>query len=51
MQIQKDNQGKWLRADWNKYLTQTSATEDVDRVLVNQVYIPLIESNDEWIEN
>ena len=50
MQIQKDNQGKWLRADWNKYLTQTSATEDVDRVLVNQVYIPLTESNDEWIE-
>lgn len=50
MQIQKDNQGKWLRADWNKYLTQTSATEDVDRVLVNQVYIPLTESNDEWTE-
>lgn len=50
MQIQKDNQGKWLRADWDKYLTQTSATEDVDRVLVNQVYIPLTESNDEWIE-
>lgn len=50
MQIQKDNQGKWLRADWNKYLTQTSATEDVDRVIVSQVYIPLTESNDEWIE-
>lgn len=50
MQIQKDNQGKWLRADWSKYLTQTSATEDVDRVLASQVYIPLSESNDEWTE-
>lgn len=50
MQIQKDNQGKWLRAEWSKYLTQTSATEDVDRVLASQVYIPLSESNDEWTE-
>ena len=50
MQIQKDNQGKWLRADQSKYLTQTSATEDIDRIIVSQVYIPLTESNDEWTE-
>lgn len=50
MEIQKDSQGKWLRASWSKYLTQTSATEDVDRVIVSQVYVPLTESNDEWTE-
>lgn len=50
MQIRKDNQGKWLEADYDKFLTQTSATEDKDRLLVNRVYIPLTESNDEWSE-
>ena len=50
MEIQKDSQGKWLRASWSKYLTQTSATEDVDRIIVSQVYVPLTESNDEWTE-
>lgn len=38
MQIRKDNQGKWLEADYDKYLTQTSATEDKNRLLVNRVY-------------
>lgn len=50
MQIQKDNQGKWLYADYDKYLTQTSATDDKDKVIVKQVYIPLEESNDDWVE-
>ena len=50
MEIQKDTQGKWLRPQYGSYLTQASATEDVDKVLVQQVYVPLTESNDEWVE-
>ena len=50
MEIQKDQQGKWLRPQYGSYLTQASATEDVDKVLVQQVYVPLTESNDEWVE-
>lgn len=50
MQIQKVEDGKWLRADWNTFLTQTSATNDVDRVVVKEVKVPLNVSNDEWGE-
>lgn len=50
MEIQKDNQGKWIRPQYGNYLTQKSATKDEDRVLVLQVYIPNEESNDEWEE-
>lgn len=50
MEIQKDSQGKWIRPQYGNYLTQKSATEDKDRVLVLQVYIPNEESNDEWEE-
>lgn len=50
MEIQKDNQGKWVRPQYGNYLTLKSATEDKDRVLVLQVYIPNEESNDEWEE-
>lgn len=50
MEIQKDNQGKWIRPQYGNYLTQTNATKDEDRVLVRQVYIPNEESNDEWEE-
>ena len=50
MQIQKDSQGKWLDADYDKYLTQTSATEDKDRLLVKRVYVPLDTDLSEWNE-
>lgn len=50
MEIAKDNNGKWIRASYGKYLTNSSATEDVDRVVVSSVYTLLTESNDEWIE-
>lgn len=50
MEIAKDNNGKWIRASYGKYLTNSSATEDVDRVVVSSVYTLLTESNDEWVE-
>lgn len=50
MEIQKDNQGKWIRPQYGNYLTQKSATDDKDRVLVLQVYVPNEEINDEWVE-
>lgn len=45
MEIQKDTQGKWIYPAYDKYLTQSSATDDKDKVIVKQVYIPLEESN------
>lgn len=50
MEIQKDNEGKWIRPQYGMYLTQKSATKDEDRVIVKQVYIPNDQSNDEWEE-
>lgn len=50
MEIQKDSQNKWIRPQYGNYLTQKSATEDKDRLLVLQVQVPLEESNDEWEE-
>lgn len=50
MEIQKDSQNKWIRPQYGNYLTQKSATEDKDKVLVLQVYVPNEESNDEWVE-
>lgn len=50
MEIQKDSQGKWLRPAYGNYLINASANEDTEKVLVQQVYIPLTESNDEWTE-
>lgn len=50
MQIQKDSQGKWLDADYDKYLTQTSATEDKDKLVVKRVYVPLDTDLGEWNE-
>lgn len=50
MEIQKDNQGKWIRPQYGNYLTQKSATDEKERVLVLQVYVPNEESNDEWVE-
>lgn len=43
MEIAKDNNGKWIRASYGKYLTNSSATEDVDRVVVSSVYTLLTE--------
>ena len=50
MQIQKDSQGKWLDADYDKYLTQTSATEDKYKLLVKRAYVPLDTDLSEWNE-
>ena len=50
MEIQKDNEGKWIRPQWGKYLTQALTNKDEERVIVKQVYIPNDQSNDEWIE-
>lgn len=50
MEITKDNIGKWIYPSYDKYLTQASATDDKDKVIVKQVYIPVEESNDEWVE-
>lgn len=36
MEIQKDNQGKWIRPQYGNYLTQTSATKDEDRVIITK---------------
>lgn len=50
MQIRKDNEGKWLEADYDKFLTQTSATEDKDRLLVRRAYVPLDADLGQWSE-
>lgn len=50
MEIKKSSEGKWIRAAFGSYLTQTSTTEDVNRVIAIEVYIPNDESNDEWEE-
>lgn len=50
MEIQKESQGKWLYAQYEKYLTNAKASDDKEKVIVKQVYIPLEESNDDWTE-
>lgn len=50
MEIQKDTMGKWIRPQYGNYLSNASATDDKQKVIVNQAYIPNEESNDEWIE-
>lgn len=50
MQINKDNQGKWIYPTYDKFLTNATATSDKEKVVVKQVYIPAEESADEWVE-
>lgn len=50
MEIRTEQEGKWISPMYGKFLTQSSATKDEDRVVAKQVYIPLDESNDEWTE-
>ena len=50
MEIIKDNEGKWIRPAYGNYLTQVSATEDKDRLVVKQVYVHLSESVGQWEE-
>lgn len=50
MEIRTEQEGKWISPMYGKFLTQSSATKDEDRVVAKQVYIPLDESNDEWAE-
>ena len=50
MEIRTEQEGKWITPMYGRFLTQSSATKDEDRVVAKQVYIPLDESNDEWTE-
>lgn len=50
MEIRIDNLVKYINPSWDKYLTQASATEDVDRVIVKSVTVPVDTDNNEWIE-
>lgn len=50
MEIQNDTQGKWIRSSYNCFLVNTTAVEDVDKVVALQVYVPLYTSIDEWTE-
>lgn len=50
MEIRTEQDGKWIYPMYDKFLTQSSATKDEERVVVKNVCIPLAESNDEWIE-
>lgn len=50
MEIQKDTMGKWIRPQYGNYLSNASATDDKQKVIVSQAYIPNEESNDEWVE-
>lgn len=49
MEIQKDNQGKWLYAQYDKFLSN-KADSDKERIIAKQVYIPLEDSADDWQE-
>lgn len=50
MEIIKDAEGKWIRPSYGNYLTQVSATENKEKLVVKQVYIHLSESVDQWEE-
>lgn len=50
MEIRIDNSVKYINPSWDKYLTQASATEDIDRVVVKSVTVPVDTDNNEWIE-
>lgn len=50
MEIRIDNSVKYINPSWDKYLTQASATEDVDRVVVKSVTVPVDTDNNEWVE-
>lgn len=50
MEIQNDTQGKWIRSSYNCFLVNSTAVEDVDKVVALQVYVPLYTSIDEWTE-
>ena len=50
MEIQKQGEEKWIRPTYGMYLTQVSAVEDKDRLLVKQVCVTAESSADEWKE-
>ena len=50
MDISKNIEGKQLRAAYDKWLTQTSATQDTDRILAKYVCIGENDPVDEWEE-
>ena len=50
MEIRIDNSVKYINPSQDKYLTQASATEDIDRVVVKSVTVPVDTDNNEWIE-
>lgn len=50
MEIKKEKDGKWVYPAYGKFLVNTSAKEDVDKLIAIKVFIPLDESNDQWDE-
>lgn len=50
MEIKKEQDGKWIYPAYGKYLVNSSAKEDTDKLIVVKVFIPLDESNDQWDE-
>lgn len=50
MEVIKQSNGKYLRANNGGYLTQSNVADDLQKVLVYQVYIPSSELVDQWIE-
>lgn len=50
MEIRIDNSVKYINPSWDKYLTQASATEDVNKVVVKSVTVPVDTDNNEWVE-
>lgn len=50
MEIKKETDGKWFFPSYGNFLVNASAKEDVDKVIVQQVFCPLTESNDSWEE-
>lgn len=50
MEIKKEQDGKWIYPSYGKFLVNSSATEDTEKLLALKVFVPLDESNDQWDE-
>lgn len=50
MEIKKEQDGKWIYPSYGKFLVNSSATEDTEKLIALKVFVPLDESNDQWDE-
>lgn len=50
MEIKKEQDGKWIFPSYGKFLVNSSATEDTEKLIALKVFVPLDESNDQWDE-